>query len=208
MFMARTVRQAHPPRQVLSCARAAAKVSRQSALGYHLHGFFGPLRWLRLVVPSAGVWTWISVQVTKVVAMSVWRLRDFHDDDLDQAIQIWDQRRPTGEPHHVFPVSEVMSGRWRNRGTRGIGSALVTELERRLRALGVRRVGAVTRRGDRHEGARALRGTTFRKALSITRRSNISMQSTRVCWPSWVAACCLWQSRRWRSSTASPHQRQ
>lgn len=41
--------------------------------------------------------------------MSVWRLRDFHDDDLDQAIQIWDQSRLAGEPHHVFPVSEVMS---------------------------------------------------------------------------------------------------
>jgi AAA+ superfamily predicted ATPase/GNAT superfamily N-acetyltransferase len=113
--------------------------------------------------------------------MPAWRLRDFHDDDLDQAILIWDQSRLAGETHQVFPVSEVMSaarepgpdtaavvavvgeelagmavaqihgerawvlllmlsGRWRNRG---IGSALVTELERRLRALGVRRISAL-----------------------------------------------------------------
>ena len=113
--------------------------------------------------------------------MPAWRLRDFRTDDLDQAIAIWDQSRPAGEPHPVFPVSEVMSaarhahpstaavvavvgdelvglavaqaqgerawillltlsGRWRNRG---IGSALVAELEGRLRVFGVRRVGAL-----------------------------------------------------------------
>jgi len=110
--------------------------------------------------------------------MPPWRLRDFHDDDLDQAISIWDQSRQPAEPPPAFPISEVvsaarsgqpatvavvgdelvgvavahfqgerawisiiaLSNRWRNRG---IGSALLTELEARLRALGVRRIGAL-----------------------------------------------------------------
>ena len=110
--------------------------------------------------------------------MPPWRLRDFHDDDLDQAISIWDQSRRPAEPPPAFPISEVvsaarsgqpavvavvgdelvgvavahfqgerawisivaLSNRWRNRG---IGSALLTELEARLRGLGVRRIGAL-----------------------------------------------------------------
>lgn len=109
--------------------------------------------------------------------MPVWHLRDYHDDDLDQAIQIWDQSRGADEDR-VFPVSEVMAAaksgqsavvavvgdelvgmavaqsyarrgwillvalasRWRERG---IGSALVAELERRLRAAGVRHISAL-----------------------------------------------------------------
>ena len=107
--------------------------------------------------------------------MSSWRLRDYHDADLDQAIVLWDQSRtPTsGEP--VFSVAEVMAAaraghtavvaevgdevvgmavaqmqgerawillvalasRWRQRG---IGSALLADLERRLRSQGVRRI--------------------------------------------------------------------
>ena len=39
--------------------------------------------------------------------MPVWRLRDFHDDDLDQAIQLWDQSR--GSAESVFAVAEVMA---------------------------------------------------------------------------------------------------
>ena len=110
--------------------------------------------------------------------MPPWRLRDFHEDDLDQAISIWDQSRRPDESHPVFPVSEVvsaaksgqpavvavvadqlvgtvvaqqhgerawismvaLSNRWRNRG---IGSALVGELELRLRTQGVRRISAL-----------------------------------------------------------------
>ena len=110
--------------------------------------------------------------------MPPWRLRDFHDDDLDQAISVWDQSRQPAEPPPVFAISEVVSAarsgqpavvalvgdelvgvavahfqgerawisiiglnrRWRNRG---IGSALLTELEVRLHALGVRRIGAL-----------------------------------------------------------------
>ncbi|MEU1710743.1 bifunctional GNAT family N-acetyltransferase/ATP-binding protein [Streptomyces sp. NPDC005706] len=109
--------------------------------------------------------------------MPVWHLRDYHEDDLDQAIQIWDQSRGADEDR-VFPVSEVMAAaksgqsavvavvgdelvgmavaqsyarrgwillvalasRWRERG---IGSALVAELERRLRAAGVRHISAL-----------------------------------------------------------------
>jgi GNAT superfamily N-acetyltransferase len=110
--------------------------------------------------------------------MAPWRLRDFHDGDLDQAISVWDHGRHPHETHPVFPVSEVvaaarsgepavvavvgdelvgmavaqlrgerawilmvaLSSRWRNRG---LGSALLSELETRLRALGVRRIGAL-----------------------------------------------------------------
>lgn len=109
--------------------------------------------------------------------MPPWHLRDYHDDDLDQAIEIWDQSRETDEDR-VFPVSEVMAAakagptavvavvgdelvgmavaqaygqrgwillvalasRWRERG---IGSALLAELERRLRSLGVRHLSAL-----------------------------------------------------------------
>jgi transitional endoplasmic reticulum ATPase len=39
--------------------------------------------------------------------MSIWSLRDFHDDDLDQAIQIWDVSRQGEDP--VFSVAEVMA---------------------------------------------------------------------------------------------------
>jgi MoxR-like ATPase/GNAT superfamily N-acetyltransferase len=103
-------------------------------------------------------------------------LRDFHDDDLDQAVQLWDQSRATAEP--VFAVAEVMAAaragqpavvaevadelvgmavartqgdrawvllialgsRWRQRG---IGSALLADLERRLRATGIRRISTL-----------------------------------------------------------------
>ncbi|MFC9324326.1 ATP-binding protein [Kitasatospora sp. NPDC057015] len=114
--------------------------------------------------------------------MPAWRLRDFHEDDLDQAVLVWDQSRPPGEQLPVFPVSEVMaaarsgqpavvavageelvalavaqahgerawvllialSARWRRRG---IGSALLAELERRLREQGVRRICALLPEG-------------------------------------------------------------
>lgn len=38
--------------------------------------------------------------------MPVWRIRDFHDDDLDQAIHIWNQSREGVEP--VFSAAEVV----------------------------------------------------------------------------------------------------
>lgn len=107
--------------------------------------------------------------------MPVWRLREFRDADLDQAIQIWEQSRAAGGDEPVFALAEVLASaragqpavvaevgeeivgmavaqirgerawvllvalgvQWRRRG---IGSALLTELERRLRADGVRRI--------------------------------------------------------------------
>ena len=44
-----------------------------------------------------------------LTGMPPWRLRDFHDDDLDQAICVWDQGRTLDESHPVFGVSEVIS---------------------------------------------------------------------------------------------------
>lgn len=110
--------------------------------------------------------------------MPAWRLRDFHDDDLDRAIQIWDQNQQADESTGAFPLSEVvtsarsggpavvavvgdelvgvavaqaqgergwivlvaLASAWRRRG---IGSALIAEIERRLWAQGVRRIGAL-----------------------------------------------------------------
>src|SRR5689334_3276794 len=110
--------------------------------------------------------------------MAPWRVRDFHEDDLDRVIYVWDESRDPSEPHPVFPISEVisaarsgqpalvavvgdeivgvaasqlhgerawislvaLSGHWRNRG---IGSALLGELEIRLRTMGIRRISAV-----------------------------------------------------------------
>ncbi|MFJ9370270.1 ATP-binding protein [Nocardia sp. NPDC101769] len=110
--------------------------------------------------------------------MALWRLRDFREGDLDQALRIWDQNRQIDDVTPVFPISEAMAaardgqggvvavvgeelvgiavaqvhgerawvllvalaGQWRERG---IGSALLAELERRLRAQGVRRISAL-----------------------------------------------------------------
>jgi GNAT superfamily N-acetyltransferase len=45
----------------------------------------------------------------EVSAMPVWRLRDYHDEDLDQAIGVWDQSRGPGSAEPVFSVAEVMA---------------------------------------------------------------------------------------------------
>ncbi|CAN5756601.1 hypothetical protein BH09ACT7_BH09ACT7_18170 [soil metagenome] len=126
--------------------------------------------------------------------MPVWRLRDYSDDDLDQAIQVWDQSRVSGSPESVFAVAEVMAAarngqpavvaevgdeivgmavarvegerawvllialaaRWRQRG---IGSALLDDLERRLRTQGVRRICAIV--GDGATGALAFENSGY-----------------------------------------------
>lgn len=133
--------------------------------------------------------------------MPAWRLRDFRDDDLDQAIRVWDQSRHEDEPAPVFPVSEVMAAargkqpavvavvgdelvgmvvahtqgerawvllvalaaRWRHRG---IGSSLLAELERRLRAAGVRRISALL--PDAATGGTALRNSGFQARAGLT----------------------------------------
>ncbi|MCP3819534.1 bifunctional GNAT family N-acetyltransferase/ATP-binding protein [Streptomyces sp. A3M-1-3] len=132
--------------------------------------------------------------------MPTWRLRDFRDDDLDRAVQIWDQDRPADDSPPVFPVSEVMAaartggpavvavvgddmvgmavaqargerawitlvalaGKWRNRG---IGSALIAELERRLRVQGVRRIGALLAPGA--TGTTALENSGYRTRAGL-----------------------------------------
>ncbi|MEU6771097.1 bifunctional GNAT family N-acetyltransferase/ATP-binding protein [Streptomyces sp. NPDC046759] len=132
--------------------------------------------------------------------MPAWHLRDYRDDDLDQAIQIWDQSRRADEDR-VFPVSEVMAAakagqtavvavvgeelvgmavaqahgkrgwillvalasRWRERG---IGSALLAELERRLRAQGVRHISALLPAGA--AGTKALENSGYRCRDGLT----------------------------------------
>ncbi|MFG2287021.1 ATP-binding protein [Streptomyces sp. NPDC048595] len=132
--------------------------------------------------------------------MPAWHLREYHDDDLDQAIQVWEQGRRADEDG-VFPVSEVMAAakagqtavvavvgdelvgmavaqahgkrgwilllalasRWRERG---IGSALLAELERRLRALGVRHMSALLPAGA--SGTKALENSGYRFRDDLT----------------------------------------
>jgi transitional endoplasmic reticulum ATPase len=126
--------------------------------------------------------------------MPVWRLRDYHDEDLDQAIGVWDQSRGPGSAEPVFSVAEVMAAaragepavvaevgdevvgmavaqtqgerawilllaiaaRWRGRG---VGSALLADLERRLRTHGVRRICAALPGGA--TGAAALENSGY-----------------------------------------------
>ncbi|MCZ4558776.1 MULTISPECIES: ATP-binding protein [Rhodococcus] len=132
--------------------------------------------------------------------MPVWRLRDFHDGDLDQAIQILDQSRAPGSEEPVFAVAEVMAAaragqpavvaavgdelvgmavaqtqgerawvllvalgsRWRGRG---IGSALLANLEQRLRSSGVQRICAVLTEGATGSAAFENSGYTRRDGL-------------------------------------------
>ncbi len=109
-------------------------------------------------------------------------MRDYDDDDLDRAIQVWDQSRASGSPEPVFTVAEVvaaarggqpavvaevgdevvgmavartdgerawilliaLAAHWRHRG---IGSALLADLERRLRSVGVRKICTILPEG-------------------------------------------------------------
>jgi transitional endoplasmic reticulum ATPase len=107
--------------------------------------------------------------------MAPWRIREFHEDDLDAAVRIWDSPAHhasvfsvseligavrAGEPTVVATVGDELVGTavaaahderawilcitlapaWRHRG---LGSALLTGLEQRLFALGVRRIGCL-----------------------------------------------------------------
>ena len=134
--------------------------------------------------------------------MTPWRIRDFHEDDLDAAIRLWDD--PTaGSAAPVFGVSELISAvraeapavvalvgedlvgavvatvsgsrasvlrislapGWRRRG---IGSAMLTELELRLVTAGVHRISCLL--GDEDEiGAVALEhcGYAVRRGMSL-----------------------------------------
>jgi transitional endoplasmic reticulum ATPase len=139
-------------------------------------GTFGP-GW-----PGNGKRTWTSaaahahpaVRACHTWLMAPWRIRDFHDDDLDAAIRLWEDRA-AGTAAPVFGLSDLIAAvrvgapavvavvgddlvgsaiatvsggqawlmrispapAWRERG---IGSAMLTELERRLVAAGVHRI--------------------------------------------------------------------
>ncbi|GAB2759672.1 hypothetical protein GCM10027174_40170 [Salinifilum aidingensis] len=131
--------------------------------------------------------------------MPAWRVRDFHGDDLDQVIHVWDQSREGAEP--VFSAAEVVSmaqaghpamvavveqevvgmaaakiegerawlalfaldARWRNRG---IGSALLAELEKKLRASGVHRIASLVPEGA--AGFRAMVNSGYRPRTDLT----------------------------------------
>lgn len=143
--------------------------------------------------------------------MPAYRVREFHDHDLDQAMRVWEQSRSADEPQPVFPVSEVMaaarggqpavvavagdelvgvavaqahgdrgwvllvalSPRWRERG---IGSALVAELERRLRALGVRRISALLPAAA--TGTTALENSGYRSQQGLTYFEKVEQPDT------------------------------
>ncbi|MFE2998178.1 ATP-binding protein [Nocardia sp. NPDC059246] len=133
--------------------------------------------------------------------MALWRLRDFREGDLDQALRIWDQNRQIDDATPVFSISEAMAaarggqdgvvavvgeelvgiavaqvheerawvllvalaGRWRERG---IGSALLAELERRLRAQGVRRISALL--PSHSTGTKALENSGYLARSDLT----------------------------------------
>lgn len=132
--------------------------------------------------------------------MALWRVRDFHADDLDAAVRLWDDPLTSGgarifglsdliaavrahEPAVVAVVGDqlvgtavasVTGGRawlmrislasaWRNRG---IGSSMLTELERRLVAAGVHRIDCLLA-GEGEIGSLALEhcGYTVRRGM-------------------------------------------
>jgi transitional endoplasmic reticulum ATPase len=114
--------------------------------------------------------------------MSTPRVREFHEDDLDQVVRVWEESRDAHRrPVHglaevlgalrndgaavVLAVGEVVVGaaaarvggdrawvvllaladEWRGRG---LGSAMLTELEKRLMARGVHRLAALLAEGE------------------------------------------------------------
>jgi len=127
--------------------------------------------------------------------MAMWRVRDFHADDLDAAIRLWDNPEASSEapafglsdliaavrshqPAVVAVVGEELAGTavaavsgdrawvmrislaaaWRHRG---IGSAMLGELERRLVAAGAHRIQCLLD-GDSEIGPLALEHSGYR----------------------------------------------
>jgi GNAT superfamily N-acetyltransferase len=125
--------------------------------------------------------------------MSIPRLRDFHEDDLDQVVRVWEESRtPHGQAVHglaevlaalrdggvavVAASGEVVVGAaaarvggdrgwvvllalandWRGRG---LGSAMLGELEKRLIGRGVHRLSALMAEGE--TGVTALRNCGY-----------------------------------------------
>jgi transitional endoplasmic reticulum ATPase len=137
--------------------------------------------------------------------MALWRVRDFHADDFDAAVRLWDNPVVSSEapafglsdliaavrshePAVVAVVGEDLVGiavaavggdrawvmrislapAWRHRG---IGSAMLGELERRLVAAGVHRIQCLLS-GDSEVGALALEhaGYTARQGMVFYER--------------------------------------
>jgi len=137
--------------------------------------------------------------------MAPWRVRDFHADDLDAAVRLWDNPSASSEapafglsdliaavrahePSVVAVVGEELVGvavatiggdrawvmrislaaAWRHRG---IGSAMLGELERRLVAAGVHRIQCLLAAGS-DLGALALEhaGYTAREGIVLYER--------------------------------------
>jgi transitional endoplasmic reticulum ATPase len=124
--------------------------------------------------------------------MSVPRVREFHEDDLDQVVRVWEESRP--ERRAVYGLAEVLSALreegagvvavvgevvvgaaavrvagdrgwvvmlaladdWRGRG---LGSQMLTELERRLMGRGVHRLSALLAEGE--TGVNAFRNSGY-----------------------------------------------
>jgi len=135
--------------------------------------------------------------------MTGWRVRDFHDDDLDQVVRVWEESRKTGvEPVYglaeilaavrddgaavVAVVGQVVVGAtiariggdrawvhllaladaWRGRG---LGSAMLTELEKRLTQRGVHRLSALLPEGETGVDAFRNRGYATRDLVYFER---------------------------------------
>jgi GNAT superfamily N-acetyltransferase len=124
--------------------------------------------------------------------MSVPRMRDFHEDDLDQVVRVWEESRP--DRPAVYALGEVLSA-LRDQGVgvvavlgevvvgaaavrvagdrgwvvmlalsddwrgRGLGSQMLTELERRLMGRGVHRLSALLSEGE--TGVNAFRNSGY-----------------------------------------------
>jgi len=135
--------------------------------------------------------------------MPGWRVRDFHDDDTDQIVRIWDESRITKmEP--VYGLAEVLAAA-RNQGLavvavhrdtvvgaavarvaadrawvlllalasdfrgRGLGSAMLAELEKRATAAGVHRLGSLLPQGETGAKAFVNSGYTTRELTYFER---------------------------------------
>ena len=137
--------------------------------------------------------------------MAPWRVRDFHADDLDAVVRLWDDQAASSEAP-AFSLSDLIAGvrsheptvvavvgeqlvgaavaavggdrawvmrislapAWRHRG---IGSAMLHELERRLVAVGVHRIQCLLA-GESDVGALALEhaGYSARRGMVLYER--------------------------------------
>jgi transitional endoplasmic reticulum ATPase len=154
-----------------------------------------------VLAAAAAWWCWWHTD-----AMTPWRVRDFHADDLDAVVRLWDNPAASSEAP-AFSLSDLiaavrshepavvavageelvgaavatvsgdrawvmrisLAGAWRQRG---IGSAMLGELERRLVAAGVHRIHCLLGGGSEigalaleHAGYTARQGMVFYERL-------------------------------------------